>query len=677
MQYEEWEGFVPGKWCDDEVDVRDFIQRNYTPYEGDASFLAPATEATKKLWQIVLDLSAKEREAGGVLDADTKIVSTLTSHVPGYLDKELEKIVGLQTDKPFKRALQPFGGIRMSEEALNMYGYTLDPQVKEIFTKYRKTHNDGVYSAYTPEMRAARSAHILTGLPDTYGRGRIVGDYRRVALYGVDYLIRKKEADKLAMDGDMVPDKVRDREELSEQIKALKDLKAMAAIYGCDISRPAANAREAVQAVYFGYLAAVKDQNGAAMSIGRNSTFLDVYIERDLKKGAITESEAQEFIDQFVMKLRIVKFMRIKEYNELFSGDPTWVTESIGGMGVDGRTLVTKNSFRILHTLDNLGPAPEPNLTVLWSKRLPANFKKYCAEISIRTSAIQYESDDLMRPEMGDDYCIACCVSCMRVGKDMQFFGARANLAKCLLYAINGGKDELMKDKKTGRPMQVSPEFAPVLGDGPLDFDEVVRKYTQMMSWLAGLYVNTLNLIHYMHDKYCYEALEMALHDTKVRRFFATGIAGLSCAVDSLSAIKYAKVYPIRNEEGIVTDFRVEGDFPKYGNNDDKADSIAVWLLKTFMTDIQSHYTYRQSVPTTSILTITSNVVYGQKTGNTPDGRRAGTPLAPGANPMHGRDTHGALASLESVAKLPYEYSRDGISNTFSVTPASLGKNDD
>ena len=677
MQYEEWEGFVPGKWCDDEVDVRDFIQRNYTPYEGDASFLAPATEATKKLWQIVLDLSAKEREAGGVLDADTKIVSTLTSHGPGYLDKELEKIVGLQTDKPFKRALQPFGGIRMSEEALNMYGYTLDPQVKEIFTKYRKTHNDGVYSAYTPEMRAARSAHILTGLPDTYGRGRIVGDYRRVALYGVDYLIRKKEADKLAMDGDMVPDKVRGREELSEQIKALKDLKAMAAIYGCDISRPAANAQEAVQAVYFGYLAAVKDQNGAAMSIGRNSTFLDVYIERDLKKGAITEAEAQEFIDQFVMKLRIVKFMRIKEYNELFSGDPTWVTESIGGMGVDGRTLVTKNSFRILHTLDNLGPAPEPNLTVLWSKRLPANFKKYCAEISIRTSAIQYESDDLMRPEMGDDYCIACCVSCMRVGKDMQFFGARANLAKCLLYAINGGKDELMKDKKTGRPMQVSPEFAPVLGDGPLDFDEVVRKYTQMMSWLAGLYVNTLNLIHYMHDKYCYEALEMALHDTKVRRFFATGIAGLSCAVDSLSAIKYAKVYPIRNEEGIVTDFRVEGDFPKYGNNDDKADSIAVWLLKTFMTDIQSHYTYRQSVPTTSILTITSNVVYGQKTGNTPDGRRAGTPLAPGANPMHGRDTHGALASLESVAKLPYEYSRDGISNTFSVTPASLGKNDD
>lgn len=676
MQYKGWEGFVPGKWNNDEVDVRDFIQRNYTPYEGDASFLAPATEATKKLWNIVLDLSKKEREAGGVLDADTKIVSTLTSHGPGYLDKDLEKIVGLQTDKPFKRALQPFGGIRMSEEALNMYGYTLDPQVKEIFTKYRKTHNDGVYDAYTPEMRAARSAHILTGLPDTYGRGRIVGDYRRVALYGVDYLIRKKEQDKLAMNGVMTPDKVRDREELSEQIKALKALKEMAALYGRDISQPATTAQEAVQALYFGYLAAVKDQNGAAMSIGRNSTFLDIYIERDLKNGVITESEAQELIDQFVMKLRIVKFMRIKEYNELFSGDPTWVTESIGGMGVDGRTLVTKNSFRILHTLDNLGPAPEPNLTVLWSKRLPVNFKRYCAEISIRTSAIQYESDDLMRPEMGDDYCIACCVSCMRVGKDMQFFGARANLAKCLLYAINGGKDELMKDKKTGKPMQVSPEFAPVLGDGPLDYDEVLRKYRQMMKWLAELYVNTLNLIHYMHDKYSYEALEMALHDTQVRRFFATGIAGLSCAVDSLSAIKYAKVYPIRNEEGIVTDFRIEGDFPKYGNNDDRADEIAVWLLKTFMTDIRSQYTYRESVPTTSILTITSNVVYGKKTGNTPDGRRAGTPLAPGANPMHGRDTNGALASLESVAKLPYEYSRDGISNTFSITPGSLGKDD-
>ena len=676
MQYKGWEGFVPGKWCDDEVDVRDFIQRNYTPYEGDASFLAPATEATKKLWDIVCDLSKKERAAGGVLNADTKIVSTLTSHGAGYLDKDLETIVGLQTDEPFKRSLQPFGGIRMAEEALNMYGYTLDKDVKEIFTKYRKTHNEGVYDAYTPEMRAARSAHILTGLPDTYGRGRIVGDYRRVALYGVDYLIKKKEEDKLTINGDMTPDKVRNREELSDQIKALKALKQLAEIYGCDISQPATTAKEAIQALYFGYLAAVKDQNGAAMSIGRNTTFLDIYIERDLAKGLITEEQAQEYIDHFVMKLRIVKFMRTKEYNELFSGDPTWVTESIGGMGVDGRSLVTKTSFRILHTLDNLGPAPEPNLTVLWSKRLPMAFKRYCADISIRTSSIQYESDDLMRPEMGDDYCIACCVSCMRGGKDMQFFGARANLAKCLLYAINGGKDELMKDKKTGKPMQVSPEFMPILGDGALDYKEVVAKYENMMAWLADLYVNTLNLIHYMHDKYSYEALELALHDTNVRRFFATGIAGLSCAADSLSAIKYAKVYPIRNEEGIVVDFRIEGEFPKYGNNDDRVDEIAVWILKTFMKKVKSHYTYRDSVPTTSILTITSNVVYGKKTGNTPDGRKAGTPLAPGANPMHGRDSHGALASLESVAKLPYEYSRDGISNTFSITPGSLGKED-
>ncbi len=676
MQYKGWEGFVPGKWCDDEVDVRDFIQRNYTPYEGDASFLAPATEATKKLWDIVCDLSKKERAAGGVLNADTKIVSTLTSHGAGYLDKDLETIVGLQTDEPFKRSLQPFGGIRMAEEALNMYGYTLDKDVKEIFTKYRKTHNEGVYDAYTPEMRAARSAHILTGLPDTYGRGRIVGDYRRVALYGVDYLIKKKEEDKLTINGDMTPDKVRNREELSDQIKALKALKQLAEIYGCDISQPATTAKEAIQALYFGYLAAVKDQNGAAMSIGRNTTFLDIYIERDFAKGLITEEQAQEYIDHFVMKLRIVKFMRTKEYNELFSGDPTWVTESIGGMGVDGRSLVTKTSFRILHTLDNLGPAPEPNLTVLWSKRLPMAFKRYCADISIRTSSIQYESDDLMRPEMGDDYCIACCVSCMRVGKDMQFFGARANLAKCLLYAINGGKDELMKDKKTGKPMQVSPEFMPILGDGALDYKEVVAKYENMMAWLADLYVNTLNLIHYMHDKYSYEALELALHDTNVRRFFATGIAGLSCAADSLSAIKYAKVYPIRNEEGIVVDFRIEGEFPKYGNNDDRVDEIAVWILKTFMKKVKSHYTYRDSVPTTSILTITSNVVYGKKTGNTPDGRKAGTPLAPGANPMHGRDSHGALASLESVAKLPYEYSRDGISNTFSITPGSLGKED-
>ena len=677
MQYKGWEGFVPGKWCDDEVDVRDFIQHNYTEYKGDAKFLAPATEATKKLWEIVCDLTKKELAAGGVLDADTAVVSTLTSHGAGYLDKDLEKIVGVQTDAPFKRALQPFGGIRMSEGALNMYGYELDPQVKEIFTKYRKTHNEGVFDVYTPEMRAARSAHILTGLPDAYGRGRIIGDYRRVALYGVDYLIRKKEEDKLNMRGDMTPDKVRNREELADQVKALKALKEMAAIYGCDISRPAETAQEAIQALYFGYLAAVKDQNGAAMSIGRNTTFLDIYIERDLQKGIITEQEAQEFIDHFIMKLRIVKFMRTKEYNELFSGDPTWVTEAIGGMGVDGRSLVTKTAFRVLHTLDNLGPAPEPNLTVLWSKNLPVEFKKFCADISIRTSSIQYESDDLMRPEMGDDYAIACCVSCMKVGKDMQFFGARANLAKCLLYAINGGKDELMKDKKTGKPMQVSPEFAAITSDDALDYDEVIAKYDNMMTWLADLYVNTLNLIHYMHDKYSYEALEMALHDTNVRRFFATGIAGLSCAADALSAIKYAKVYPIRNEDGIVVDYRIEGDFPKYGNNDDRADEIAVWLVKTFMKKIKSHYTYRESVPTTSILTITSNVVYGKKTGNTPDGRRGGTPLAPGANPMHGRDSNGALASLESVAKLPYAYARDGISNTFSITPASLGREDD
>ncbi len=674
--FEQWNGFVPGKWSDNEVNVRDFIQRNYTPYEGDDSFLAPATEATKKLWDIVCDLSKKERENGGVLDADTKIVSTLTSHGPGYLDKDLEKIVGVQTDVPFKRSLQPFGGRKMAKEALASYGYTIDPEVDEIFTKYRKTHNDGVFDAYTPEMRAARSAHILTGLPDTYGRGRIVGDYRRIALYGIDYLVEQKEADKLNIRGDMTPERIRDREELSEQIKALKALKEMAASYGYDISKPAKNAKEAIQFLYFGYLGAVKDQNGAAMSIGRTSTFLDIYIERDLKNGVITEEEAQEFIDHFIMKLRIVKFMRIPSYNELFSGDPTWVTEAIGGMGVDGRTLVTKNSFRVLHTLVNLGPAPEPNLTVLWSKNLPQNFKNFCAEMSIKTSAIQYESDDLMRPEMGDDYCIACCVSCMKVGKDMQFFGARANLAKCLLYAINGGKDEMTLDKKTGKPMQVSPKFEAITSDGKLDFDEVMEKYDTMMDWLADLYVNTLNLIHYMHDKYCYEAIEMALHDTKVRRFFATGIAGLSCVADSLSAIKYADVYPIRDENGLVVDYRIEGDYPKYGNNDDRADELAVKVVKSFMNKIKSHYTYRESVPTMSILTITSNVVYGKKTGNTPDGRKAGIPLAPGANPMHGRDTNGALASLESVAKIPYEYCRDGISNTFSITPDSLGKDD-
>ncbi|MBQ9081734.1 MAG: formate C-acetyltransferase [Clostridia bacterium] len=677
MKFQAWEGFRPGKWCEDkEIDTRDFIQKNYAPYEGDASFLASPTSATKKLWAEVLDLLAEERAKGGVLDADTEIISQINSHPAGYIDKDLEKIVGLQTDKPLKRALMPFGGLRMAEQSLNMYGYELSPKVKEIFTKYRKSHNDGVFDAYTPEIRLARTSHILTGLPDTYGRGRIIGDYRRVALYGVDYLIEQKELEKLHMIGRMDPDLVRDREEVSEQIKALKELKKMALTYGVDISKPAKTAQEAIQFLYFGYLGAVKDQNGAAMSIGRNSTFLDIYIERDLQKGVITEDEAQEFMDHFVMKLRMVRFMRIKEYNDLFSGDTTWVTESIGGMCIDGRTLVTKTAFRILHTLENLGPAPEPNLTVLWSKRLPLGFKRYCADLSIRTSAIQYESDDLMRPEMGDDYAIACCVSCMRVGKDMQFFGARANLAKCLLYAINGGKDELMKDKLTGKHLQVSPKYESIHGDEPLNYEEVIDKYKTMMKWLAKLYDDTLNLIHYMHDKYSYEALEMSLHDTKVRRFFATGIAGLSCVVDSLSAIKYAKVYPIRDEEGVVVDFKIEGDYPKYGNNDDRADQIAVWLVKTFMRYIKSHYTYRSSIPTTSILTITSNVVYGKRTGNTPDGRRAGEPLAPGANPMHGRDTNGALASLESVAKLPYEFARDGISNTFSITPQSLGKKD-
>lgn len=674
--YDGWEGFNLGHWSNDEVDVRDFIQRNYEPYEGDGSFLEGPTDASVKLWNEILELSKKEREHGGVLDADTKIVSTITSHGPGYIDKELEKIVGLQTDVAFKRSLQPFGGIKMAEQALSLYGYQIDPEVKEIFTKYRKTHNQGVFDAYTPEMRRCRTAHILTGLPDAYGRGRIIGDYRRVALYGIDYLIRHKENDRSLLEGEMRSDTIRDREELMEQINALKALKEMAASYGYDISEPAKTAKEAIQFLYFGYLAAIKDQNGAAMSIGRNTTFLDIYIQRDLKKGLITEKEAQELIDHLVMKLRIVKFMRTKAYNELFSGDPTWVTESIGGMGIDGRTLVTKTSFRILHTLTNLGPAPEPNLTVLWSKRLPLGFKRFCADLSIKTSSIQYESDDLMRPELGDDYAIACCVSGMRVGKDMQFFGARANLAKCLLYALNGGADELVKDKVTGKPLQVSPRFAKVTSDDALDYQDVVQKYDNMMEWLAGVYVNALNVIHYMHDKYSYEAVEMALHDSKVRRFFATGIAGLSCAVDSLSAIKYAKVYPIRNEEGLITDFRTEGDFPKYGNNDDRVDEIAVWLVKTFMNKIKKHYTYRESIPTMSILTITSNVVYGKNTGNTPDGRRAGEALAPGANPMHGRDSNGALASLESVAKLPYDYARDGISNTFSITPNSLGKDD-
>lgn len=669
-----WLEFKTGKWSTEGIDVRDFIQKNYTPYEGDSSFLKGPTLETKLLWNKILELSKKEREAGGVLNADTDTVSSITSHQAGYIDKELEKIVGLQTDEPFKRALQPYGGIKMSVQACQMYGYQVSDRVKEIFTKFRKTHNDGVYDVYTDEMRRARKAHILTGLPDSYGRGRIVGDYRRVPLYGVDYLIAEKKKDKDKIDGEMSAEKIRNREEISEQIRALEELKELAQLYNCDISKPATTAKEAIQALYFAYLAATKEQNGAAMSIGRNSVFLDIYIERDLRNHKITEEEAQELIDHFIMKLRIIKFMRVQSYNELFSGDPTWVTESIGGMGIDGRPLVTKTSFRILHTLINLGPAPEPNLTVLWSKRLPINFKKFCAEISIKTSSIQYESDELMRMDLGDDYCIACCVSPMRVGKDMQFFGARANLAKCLLYALNGGKDELLMDPKTNKHFQVSPLFEGVSGDGPLNFEEVRLKYEQMMEWLAGVYVNALNLIHYMHDKYSYEALEMALHDTNVRRFFATGIAGLSCAADSLSAIKYANVYPIRDSEGVIVDFRIEGDFPKYGNNEDKVDELAVWLLKTFMSKIEKHTTYRDSIATTSILTITSNVVYGKNTGNTPDGRKALEPLAPGANPMHGRDSKGALASLESVAKLPFTYSKDGISNTFSITPESLGK---
>lgn len=662
---EQWKGFKSGNWCD-EIDVRDFIVKNYTEYTGDESFLAGPTDATIKLNQKISSLEAKEVKKGGVLDADTKIISTITSHKAGYIDKKLEKIVGLQTDKPFKRSLQPFGGIRMSEKALSEYGYAIDPKVEEIFTKYRKTHNQGVFDAYTEEMRAARKAAIITGLPDAYGRGRIIGDYRRVALYGVDRLIAYKQDYLKTLKGVMNEEVIRAREETAEQIKALNDLKTMALSYGIDISKPASCAREAVQFLYFGYLGAIKDQNGAAMSIGRNSTFLDIYVERDLKNGVITESEAQELFDHFVMKLRLVKFMRTPEYNELFSGDPTWVTESVGGMCENGKSFVTKSSFRMLHTLNNLGSSPEPNLTILWSEKLPKKFKKYCAGVSIDTSSIQYENDDLMKEFMGDDYAIACCVSCMREGKDMQFFGARANLAKCLLYAINGGVDE-----RTG--VQVSPKMEAITSE-VLDYKDVMNKYDKMMDWLCDLYVNTLNVIHYMHDKYSYEALEMALHDNEIRRFFATGIAGLSCAVDSLSAIKYAKVFPVRNENGIAVDFKIEGEFPKYGNNDDRVDNIAKDLVSRFMNKIRSHYTYRNSIPSTSILTITSNVVYGKKTGSTPDGRKAGEPFAPGANPMHNRDTKGALASLESVAKLPYEDARDGISNTFSIVPSALGK---
>ncbi len=662
---EEWNEFKEGKWCD-EINVKDFIHNNYALYTGDDSFLSGPTEATKKLSAMVFDLNAKEREAGGVLDADTSVVSTLTSHGAGYLDKDLEKIVGFQTDKPYKRSLQPFGGIRMSETALKSYGFEIDPQIKEIFTKYRKTHNQGVFDVYTDEMKMARHVGIITGLPDAYGRGRIIGDYRRVALYGVDRLIADKQAFLKSGIKGYDESALRLREETAEQIRALNDLKTMAMAYGVDISNPAKNAQDAVQFLYFAYLGAVKDQNGAAMSVGRNTTFLDIFIERDLRNGVITEEQAQELIDHFVMKLRLVKFMRTPEYNELFSGDPTWVTEAIGGMGEDGRALVTKTAFRMLHTLDNLGHSPEPNLTILWSKDLPENFKKYCAKMSIKTCAIQYENDDLMREFMGDDYAIACCVSCMKVGKDMQFFGARANLAKSLLYAINGGVDEL-------KNVQVTPKFEAVKGDY-LDFDDVMKRYDFVMEWLAELYVNTLNCIHYMHDKYSYESLEMALHDNNVHRFFATGIAGLSCAADSLSAIKYAKVKAIRDENGLVVDYQIEGDFPKYGNNDERVDQLAVQIVDSFMNKLRKHKTYRDSEITTSILTITSNVVYGKKTGSTPDGRKAGEPLAPGANPMPGRDCCGALASLESVAKIKYENARDGISNTFSIVPASLGK---
>ena len=660
-----YKGFVEGVWSR-EINVRDFIQKNYTPYDGDDSFLAGPSEATLKLWDQVMELSRQEREAGGVLDMDTKIISTITSHGPGYLNSDLEKIVGFQTDKPFKRSLQPYGCIRMAEKACKDNGYEVDPEVVDFFTVHRKTHNAGVFDAYTPEMRACRSSHVITGLPDAYGRGRIVGDYRRIALYGVDRLIQDKQHQKDSTRVIMYSNVIREREELSEQIRALQELKKLGEIYGYDISRPAKDTKEAIQWLYFGYLAAVKEQNGAAMSLGRTSTFIDIYAQRDLDNGVYTEAEIQEFIDHFIMKLRLVKFARTPEYNELFSGDPTWVTESIGGVGIDGRHLVTKSSFRYLHTLKNLGTAPEPNLTVLWSTRLPQNFKRFCAKTSIESSSIQYENDDLMRVTHGDDYTIACCVSSMRIGKEMQFFGARANLAKCLLYAINGGVDEI-----SGK--QVGPEYRPITSEY-LDYDEVMHKYKQMMKWLAQVYVNALNIIHYMHDKYCYEKLQMALHDKDVKRWFATGIAGLSVVADSLSAIKYAKVKAIRNEQGIVVDYEVEGDFPKYGNDDDRVDAIASEIVHTFMTYIKGNHTYRGGIPTTSILTITSNVVYGKNTGSTPDGRKKGEPFAPGANPMHKRDSHGAVASLASVSKLPFADAQDGISNTFSIIPNALGK---
>ncbi len=664
---QEWRGFAKGAW-QKEINVRDFIQRNYTPYEGDESFLTGATDATKELWAQVMELSEEERKRGGVLDMDTKIISRIVSHGPGYLDKEKEKIVGFQTDKPFNRALQPYGGIRMAIKACEENGYHVDPAIVEFFMKHRKTHNDGVFDAYTPEMRACRSSHIITGLPDAYGRGRIIGDYRRVALYGVDRLIEDKQRQKDGTRVIMYSDVTRQREELSEQIKALKELKELGEIYGFNISRPAENVKEAIQWLYFGYLAAIKEQNGAAMSLGRTSTFLDIYSERDLKNGTFTEEEIQEFVDHFIMKLRLVKFARTPEYNALFSGDPTWVTESIGGMGIDGRSMVTKMSFRYLHTLSNLGTAPEPNLTVLWSTKLPVNFKRYCAKTSIMSSSIQYENDDLMRVTLGDDYAIACCVSSMRVGKEMQFFGARANLAKCLLYAINGGVDEI-----SGK--QVGPKYRPITSEY-LDYDEVMERFDDMMKWLAQVYVNTLNIIHYMHDKYCYERIQMALHDKQVTRWFATGIAGLSVVADSLSAIKFAKVKTIRNEKGIVVNYEVEGDFPKYGNDDDRVDEIAYHVVKEFMHYIKGNHTYRGGIPTTSILTITSNVVYGKYTGSTPDGRKAGEAFAPGANPMHRRDSKGAVASLSSVSKLPFKDAQDGISNTFSIIPGALGKED-
>ncbi len=678
VNYEQWNGFEGRLWKE-EVNVRDFIQRNYKPYDGDESFLAGPTDATNTLWGKLQALQKEERAKGGVLDMDTKIVTSLTAHNPGYIDeatKDLEKVVGLQTDKPLKRAFMPFGGIKMAEQACETNGYTPDPELHKIFTEYSRTHSDAVFSAYTPEMKMARHSHIITGLPDTYGRGRIVGDYRRVALYGIDYLIKDKQDDFANCgDGTMTDDVIRSREEIAMQIKALKEMKVMAAKYGFDISEPAKNAKEAFQWLYFGYLAAIKTQNGAAMSVGRISTFLDIYVERDLANGTLTEAEAQELVDHIVMKFRMVKFARIPSYNQLFSGDPVWATLEVGGIGVDGRSMVTKNDYRFLHTLENMGPSPEPNLTVLYSSALPENFKKYASHISITTSSVQYENDDVMKPVWGDDYSICCCVSATQTGKEMQFFGARANLAKCLLYAINGGVDEKI-DAKYGKHLQVGPAYAPITDD-VLDYDTVVAKYETMMDWLAGLYVNTLNLIQYMHDKYYYEAAEMALIDTDVRRTFATGIAGFSHVVDSLSAIKYAKVSVIRDEYGVAVDYKIDGDFPRYGNDDNRADEIAVWLLNTFIKMIKKHHTYRNSEATTSILTITSNVVYGKATGALPDGRKAGEPLSPGANPAYGAEKSGLLASLNSVAKLPYTWALDGISNTQTINPDALGHSAD